>query len=443
MPGDHRQARNSPGLEMMRLFSANYRIPPFRSLLPAFCVLVSSVLLGCAGFAPTPIHESLFRTRAEEQTNKNVRVSAAVLGAEETEAVFGLPLYSKGIQPIWLEIENKTEHRMWFAPVSVDRDYFSPLEVAYMHHSGYSKTAQLRMDRYFHQHAIGNIVDPGKVQSGFIFTNLDLGTKAFNVELVGEGQEARTFTFLIPVPGLQVDHREVDWTRLRASQEKISFESADAFRKAIEELPCCTTDADGARQADPINVVIIGEGKDVLFALLRSGWDETASAAGYDRTAQLPWEFRYQPVKPLFLFGRSQDAAFRKSRSTLNERNQLRLWLSPFQYEGKSVWVGQISRIIRRAVWEKFILEPDVDEARTYLLQDLWYAQALSRYGYIRISGVSPLSEGRKSLHDDVYFTDGLCLVVWVSDEPQSFSEVRFEQWEIPVLERRKLLLGR
>ena len=273
------------------------------------------VFWGCAGFAPTPIHENLFRTRAEEQTKKNVRVSAAVLGAEETAAVFGLPLYSKGIQPIWLEIENKTEHPMWFAPVSVDRDYFSPLEVAYMHHSGYSKAARLAMDRYFHQQGIGNTIGPGKVRSGFVFTNLELGTKAFNVELIGEGQQARTFTFLIPVPGLQVDYREVDWTSLRANQERISFESADAFRKAIEELPCCTTDADGTRQADPVNVVVIGRGADVLFALLRSGWDETASAASYERTAKLPWEFRYQPVKPLFLFGRSQDAAFRKSRS--------------------------------------------------------------------------------------------------------------------------------
>jgi hypothetical protein len=318
---------------MMRLFSANHQVFHLHSLLAALCALVAAVFWGCTGFAPAPIHESLFRTRAENVTRMNVRVSAAVLGAEETEAVFGLPLYRKGIQPIWLEIENKTEHRMWFAPVSVDRGYFSPLEVAYMHHFGHSKTARLAMDRYFHQHAIGNTIDAGKVRSGFIFTNLELGTKAFNVELVGEGRQVRTFTFLIPVPGMQVDHREVDWTSLLANQERIGFESADAFRKAIEELPCCVTDADGTRQADPVNVVIIGPGVDVLFALLRSGWDETASAASYDRTAQLPWEFRYQPVKPLFLFGRSQDAAFRKSRSTLNERNQLRLWLSPFQYE--------------------------------------------------------------------------------------------------------------
>jgi hypothetical protein len=182
--------------------------------------------------------------------------------------------------------------------------------------------------------------------------------------------------------------------------------------------------------------------QDILYALLRSGWDETAAEAVYDPLAQLPWEFRYQPVKSLYLFNRAQDSAFRKSRSTLNERNQLRLWLSPYSYNGQQVWVGQISRIIRRGIWGKFTIEPDVDEARYYLLQDLWYAQGLLRFGYIRISDMATLSDPRNSLQDDDYFTDGLCLVMWVANEPVSFAEVQFEPWERPLVERKKLMLG-
>jgi hypothetical protein len=200
---------------------------------------------------------------------------------------------------------------------------------------------------------------------------------------------------------------------------------------------------DGTRAADPINVVIVGRGRDILYALLRSRWDETAAESSYDPTSQLPWEFRYQPVKSLYLFGRPQDAAFRKSRSTLNERNQLRLWLSPYLFEGKNVWVGQISRIVRRSAWNDFKIEPDVDEARSYLRQDLWYAQATSKYGYVKGVGMATLAEPRKSLHDDDYFTDGLRVVIWVSGEPVSLSEVQFLQWETPVVERRKILLGR
>jgi hypothetical protein len=89
------------------------------------------------------------------------------------------------------------------------------------------------------------------------------------------------------------------------------------------------------------------------------------------------------------------------------------------------------------------VLEPDVDEARTYLLQDLWYAQSLLKYGYVRLSSISTLAQPRKGLHEDDYFTDGLCLVAWVSGEPVSLSEVQFEPWERPVLERRNLMLGR
>jgi hypothetical protein len=408
----------------------------------AFCLISSTILLGCATFNPQPLNEVPFRQRIKTQTENDVRVSAAVLSAEETEAAFGLPLYKKGIQPIWLEIENNTQHRMWFAPVSVDRYYFAPLEVAYMHHSGFSKASKQRMDQYFYQHTLRSTIEPGTVRSGFVFTNLELGTKAFNVEIIGEDDQFRTFTFLIPVPGLKVDYRAVDWTSLFPARDKVAYASLADFRKALEELPCCTTGADGTKMADPVNVVIIGSGRDILYALLRSGWDETAAASSYAPTAQLPWEFRYQPVKSLYLFERSQDAAFRKSRSTLNERNQLRLWLSPFFFEGKNVWVGQISRIIRRVVWNKFIIEPDVDESRTYLLQDLWYAQAIVKYGYVKGTGVATIAKPRKSLHDDEYFTDGLRLVIWISGDPISFSNIQFVSWETPVVERRKLLLG-
>ena len=408
----------------------------------AVCILSGVLLWSCATFNPQPLNEHLFRKRAISQTENGVRVSAAVLGLTETETVFGLQLYKKGIQPVWLEIENRTPYRIRFPPVSVDRNYFSPLEVAYMHHFGYRTTSKQRMDQFFHQHVIRNPIDPGTVRSGFVFTNLELGTKAFNVEVVGEDHQVRTFTFLIPVAGLQVDHREVDWGSLYASHQRVDIDTPQAFRTAIETLPCCTTNADSTRMADPINVVMIGRGQDILYALLRSGWDETAAEAAYDPLAQLPWEFRYQPVKSLYLFNRAQDSAFRKSRSTLNERNQLRLWLSPYSYNDQQVWVGQISRIIRRAIWDKFTIEPDVDAARYYLLQDLWYAQGLLRFGYIRISDVATLSDPRTSLQDDTYFTDGLCLVMWVSDKPVSFAEVQFEPWESPLVERKKLMLG-
>jgi len=413
-----------------------------RILTVAACLLTGFVLLGCAAYNPRTLNERPLRERAIVQTQKGVRVLAAVPSAEETQSVFGLPLYKKGIQPVWLEIENNTQHRMWFAPMSIDRDYFSPLEVAYIHHAGHTKAAKQNMDRFFYRHAMRKPIDPETVRSGFVFTNLEMGTKAFNVEVVGEDQQVRTFTFLIPVAGFQVDYREVDFDNLYANHDKVNVDSPQELKSLIEGLPCCTTGADGTRNADPINVAIIGKGVVILYALLRSGWDETAAVASYDPLARLPWEFRYQPVMPLYLFNRVQDAAFRKSRSTLNERNQLRLWMSPYTYKGQPVWVGQISRIIRTVALEIFSLAADVDEARDYLLQDLWYAQGLLRYGYIRLSQVATLSNPRQGLYDDDYFTDGMCLVVWVSNEPIALDEVQFVPWERPVAGNKELILN-
>ena len=406
-------------------------------------VLINILFWGCATYHSQPLNETPFRERAISQTENGVRVSAAVLSADETQSVFGLSLYKKGIQPIWLEIENNTDYRIWFAPVSIDRDYFSPLEVAYINHPGHTKSAKQSMDSFFYQHAMNKRINSKAVRSGFVFTNLELGTKAFNVEVIGEDQQVRKFTFLIPVAGFEVDYREVDFDSLYANHEKVNLGNPHALKRIIETLPCCATSEDGATYADPINVVVLGKGIDILYALLRSGWDETAAASSYDPLSQLPWEFRYQPVLPLYLFERAQDAAFRKSRSTLNERNQLRLWLSQYTYKSKHVWVGQISRIVRNVAIEKLRIEPDVDEARDYLLQDLWYAQGLSRYGYVRLSEVATLSDPRKGLYDDEYFTDGLCLVAWVSDELIPLHEVQFEQWEKPATERKEVMLDR
>jgi hypothetical protein len=401
---------------------------------PALFMICLLTFCGCTSFNPRPIEEVPFKERAQTQVENNVRVTAAVLSAEESEIVFGVPLYKKGIQPVWLEIENNDEQRVWFAPVGLDPDYFAPLEVAYKHRFAFNKKANQQMEQLFHMQAIRGNIDPGSIRSGFVFTNLDMGTKGFNVDLLGKDHQVRTFSFLIPVPGLRVDYREVDWQSLYSTDEIIIYDNLEKLREALEALPCCTTNESGTKTADPVNVVIIGNDRDILYALRRSDWDETAalSASEAEFSITFPWEFRHSPVKPLYLFGRHQDAAFRKSRSLVNERNQLRLWLSPMMIGGENVWVGQISRIIRRSALEKFRIEPNVDEARTYILQDLWYSQALGKYAYVKGVETAPISKPRKSLNDAPYFTDGHRIVIWVSSVPISFSEVEFIEWEFP-----------
>ena len=201
------------------------------------------MILGCAAtFAPLPLEDVRFTDRAQVQSDGNFRVTAAVLSAEETEAVFTVPLYLKGIQPIWLEIANDDDKPTWFLPVSVDPDYFAPLEVAYLYHRTFQKEYNSQLDQYFMANDIGLFVAPGTTRSGFVFTNLDLGTKIFNVDLVGEDNQPTTFTFFVSVPGLRVDHQDVKFEELYAAEEMVSYDLA-GFRTALEKLPCCATNA--------------------------------------------------------------------------------------------------------------------------------------------------------------------------------------------------------
>jgi hypothetical protein len=367
-----------------------------------------------------------------------VRVTAAVPSAEESKALFGVPLYKKGIQPVWLEIENHDEKALWFLPASVDRDYFAPLEVAYVNHFPFAGQANETMDRFFHDSAIGKYVAPGATISGFVFTHVDLGTKAFNVDLVSKDHDIRTFTFFVNVPGLKPDHSEVDWARLYSADEVITCADREQLRSALQSLPRHVTDSEGLQEAEPLNLVLIGRGESVLRALLQSGWDETESAVAPETQAPLRfwWQYRHRPVRRLYCYGRPQDASFRKSRATVREQNTLRLWLTPVRAQGEPVWVGQASRYVTKGVLADlaslYQLESDVDEARTYVLQDLWYTQSLAAYAHLECLDEVPISEPRENLDGEAYFTDGFRVVLWISSDPVSFSEVQRVDWDTP-----------
>ena len=400
-------------------------------------------LVGCASYNPDPMKAVGFRERAHTKIENNVRITAAVPSAQESKTIFGVNLYRRGIQPIWLEIENNDEKPVWFLPLALDPNYFTPFEASYRNHfiySFYANRVNQEMDRHFYDKGAGIYIGPGEVKSGFIFTNLDEGTKGFIVDIVGEDRKVRTFTFFIPIPGLRADHQRIDFKTLYPADEIVSYDEK-GLRKALENLPCCVTNKKGTEQGDPLNLVIIGDGKDVFYAFIRAGWDETETI--YTRSAckttvsfLFGGRYRYSPVSPLYVYGRSQDVAFQRARETIHERNHLRLWLTPMRFEGKPVWIGQISRDIGVRFTSKTIvthkIDPDVDETRTFLIQDLLYSQGLEKLAYAKGVGAAPISEPRGNLTGDPYFTDGLRAVMWVTSEFVDFEDVEFGKWEIP-----------
>ncbi len=395
------------------------------------------IVAGCATYQPRPIEDLAVMERAHTKTIDDVRIRASVLSTEESELAFDIPLYARGIQPVWLKIENNTDQPVWFLPTSVDANYFAPLEVAYMHRATFSRSFNTQMDQYLYEKAMGRYIAPRSVKSGFVFTNLHQGTKSFNVDVTAVDPPVRTFTFFIPVPGFRPDYKDVKFETLYSENEIIDLDEA-GLRETLGNLPCCTSNADGSKQGDPLNIVIVAEGEDILYSLLRSGWTQTTSktATSKDKQYSDPNLYPSDSAAGHFLFGRTQDATFRKLRAGVEERNRLRLWLSPMKSDGKLVWIGQIGHNVmpsrRRDSSTGFRLDADVDEARDYFIQDLLYSQSILQVTAIKGFESAPISKPRENFESVKYFTDGYRTVFWISRDPISFEGVEFLEWDKP-----------
>ena len=417
-------------------------IPMIR--FPGLCLIVIGcilTLLGCASpFNPRPLEDAAFLKRAQTQEENGVRVTAAVLSAEECLEKFGVNLYRRNIQPVWLEIQNKHNEPVWFLPVGLDPEYFTPLESSFLSRFAIRTADHDAMDQYFFKTGMRSHIAPGDAISGFVYTSLDEGTKSFNVDVIGEDRQLRSFTFFVPVPGLRVDHHNIDWENLYPPEDIVDYDEA-GLRNALEALPCCTTNKKGTEQGDPLNLVVIGDLDDVYYAFIRAGWDETETIHRISliktvRSFLFGGRYRYSPISALYVFGRAQDAAFQRARTSIHERNHLRLWLAPMRFEGKLVWIGQISRDIGVRFTRKTItthkIDPDVDETRDFIIQDLWYSQGLKTFGYVKGVGPASYDQPRANLTGDPYFTDGNRAVLWVSSQPSAFSDVGWLEWEKP-----------
>ena len=101
----------------------------------------------------------------------------------------------------------------------------------------------------------------------------------------------------------------------------------------------------------------------------------------------------------------------------------------PYRFRGMNVMVGQISRDIGvRFSSKTFVthkIDPDVDEARRYLLEDLAYSQALEQFGLVRGVGPVPRDDPRLNLVGDPYFTDGYRAVMFFEARPTTLDEIR------------------
>ena len=75
-----------------------------------------------------------------------------------------------------------------------------------------------------------------------------------------------------------------------------------------------------------------------------------------------------------------------------------------------------------------------MDEARIFLIQNLWYTGGLEKFAFLGGVGEAPLSRPRQNLTGDPYVPDGLRAVLWVSGHPVPFDAVEFKDGTFPRL---------
>ena len=393
--------------------------------LRAVSILLATLMLpACVGnpYLPQPEGMAAVKSRAESQTAGDVQVSVAVPSPGETAAIFDLPLYDRGVQPVWLEVENHGATDLRYAPVGTDPDYVPPFEVAYTNKSGFSGAAHKEMQRYLYNNVMPRNIGAGEARSGFVFTQARPGTKGVNIDLFGpEADDAYSFIFFVPVPGFVADHAQVNFETLYASADMVTYDLT-GLREELGSLPCCINQS-GDREGDPLNLVLVGDGDDVLQALLRAGWFERIATEKGSSDS---------PAESAHLYGRTADAVFRKvSRKMGGSNSELRLWMAPMQLGDQPVWVGDV---IRFAAGSGVPIghHPDIDEARNFLLQDLWYSQGLAKFAWLQGSNVVSIDQPMKNNMGEGYFTDGYRIVLWPSGAPVSLLEADYVSWDNP-----------
>ena len=405
-------------------------------LLPALSMVA---LGGCTGLAPLSPAGPPPALQVQTETVQDVTVSAAVLDDGQAEARYGVDLAGQDLQAVWLRIENRSPQRLWLLVAALDPSYYSADEAAFMFRSSIRPADMDALRQRFRDATIPYMLEPGSVNEGHLIVSRAEGGRYVNVELAGHERLLR-FGFAVVLPDGDFDYERLKVERIYADQPPRDLEEG-ALRDWLEALPCCTSDADGKDEGDPLNVVIIGDREQLLTAVARSGWSFTHRITLRSIQRELGAaiansEYAVAPVSSLYALGRKQDLALQRARSSIAQRNHMRLWLAPVTFRGRPVWVGQVSRDIgvkftdKSATLTTHVIDPAVDEAREYLLQSLLTRQSVQRFGFVKAMAAAPVDGPRENLTDDPYFTDGLRLVVLLADEPVPPERARNLHWE-------------
>lgn len=427
-------------------------------------LLLALLTLGAcatATFTPRPLDAPAEFSNVQSKTVDQVSVSVAILTDAQASRHFGIDLGRRQVQAVWISVRNPTPRKLWFIRNVLDADIYSAEEVALMARESLKPEDFERLRAHLRDQSLRSLLQPGMTTEGFVYLPRNEGGRYLDIRLSGDAfdeseQRERAarmpgatspdlprdlrFGFAVPLPDGDFDYERLDAAHVYGDRALPDLDSA-GLRAALENIACCTSNEDASRNGDPLNLVLIGDSSEVLNALSRSGWSFThritLRSIGREIEAAVSGDaYPVAPVSSLYVLGRSQDVALQRARRSISQRNHLRLWLAPFRFEGRQVWIGQISRDIGVKLTPKsptlttHVIDPEVDVAREYLLHSLVATALVDRFGFVKGAVQASPAAPARNLVDDPYYSDGMRLVVVIARDPIAPELIRSLMWE-------------
>ena len=179
-----------------------------------------------------------------------------------------------------MSVRNGSDRRLWFIRNVLDPDFYSAEEAALLVQGDVPErraagaapvsSATSRSARCWRR---------GPITEGFVFLPRVEGGRYVDIRLQGDAyveasQQRRAavrrqrprrrtprelrFEFALPLPDGDFDYERLDPAQTYAGRALPDL-ALEELRATLEQLPCCATDADGKREGDPLNVVLVGE----------------------------------------------------------------------------------------------------------------------------------------------------------------------------------------
>jgi LssY C-terminus len=150
----------------------------------------------------------------------------------------------------------------------------------------------------------------------------------------------------------------------------------------FSKIPRRVADKQG-NPGDMVNFLIVGSEDDMQKVFTTAGWvkvdADVKDTILHGVLESLSKEsYLTMPMSPLYLFGHAQDYGWAHAEpiSVVRSRNHLRIWKSPFQVQGETLWVGAATHDIgferderNNGITHK--IDPDIDLERDYVEKTL------------------------------------------------------------------------